>query len=284
MELSSIKPFVRFSRYMTIGESAVYPVTVPCDGRLFYVTAGDGSLMANGRTYRMKRGDCLIFPAGCEYRILPGEPEVTYLLLNFDFTFSHSDIKIPVPPRPSGEFTRDNLIEDVSHSGGEFSSPLYLEGIERISSRLERINREYSRKYLYNDLKISGILTDVLVSCVRASNTSEVPEGERRIESIIEYVREHSAEKITNISLGKHFGFHPNYLSTLIKRYTGMPLHNYLLRLRLSHALELLTQTTLSVGEIAEEVGFADIYYFSKYFKESFGSSPMEYRRQNAGI
>lgn len=284
MKLAEIKPFVRFSRYMTLNKESRYSDTVACDARFFFVTSGNASILADGKVYKLKKGDALIFKAGTEYKIGEGEPHVTYLVLNFDFTYSNSHIQVPVSPKLASEYTKTDLVEDVSFEGGEFSSPVYLEGMERISARLERINREYSRKYLHKDLKISGILTDILISCIRAKSTSEVLKGERQIESIIDYVREHSDKKITNVTLGKLFGFHPNYLSTIIKRYTGVPLHTYLLRLRLSNALELLTGTSMSVGEIAERVGFCDIFYFSKYFKETFGYSPNEYRRQNAGI
>ena len=89
---------------------------------------------------------------------------------------------------------------------------------------------------------------------------------------------------LTNITLGERFGFHPNYVSTLVKSYTGIPLHRYLLTVRLSRAAELITQTELSIGEISDRCGFCDIYYFSRYFKRAFGTPPSEYRRKNAGI
>ena len=284
MKFKDIKPFVRFSRYMTLSEESSYSSTVACDARFFYVTQGNASIYADGRLYKMKKGDVLIFTSGTEYRIMEGEPQVTYLLLNFDFTYSHSHITVPVPPKAASEFKSSDLVEETVFDNGELSTPIYLEGMERISSRLERINREYSRKLLHGDLKISGLLTDVLISCVRERSMREVHSGERRIESIIDYVREHSNKKITNHTLGKLFSFHPNYLSSMIKRYTGVPLHTYLIRLRLSNSLDLLTSTSMSVGEIAEAVGFSDIYYFSRYFKAAFGKSPKEYRRKNAGI
>jgi AraC-like DNA-binding protein len=66
----------------------------------------------------------------------------------------------------------------------------------------------------------------------------------------------------------------------MIKGYTGMPLHRYLNHVRVSHALDLLTDGDKPLAQIASDCGFCDIYYFSRYFKQSVGVSPAEYRRR----
>lgn len=282
MRISEIKPFVRYARYMHLGEEASYSETVACDSRLFYTVDGAARLVVGGESFRMERGDLMIFPAGTSYRICRGAPTVSYIVLNFDFTFHHSGATVPVPPKPVEEYCEGDIID--TEVPEEITFPLYLHGMERILSRLERLEREYARKYLCHELKSSGILTDVLISALRNDSAGEVERGAERIEEVTEYIREHATERITNEALGELFGFHPNYLSTLVKKYTGLPLHSYLLELRLSLALEMLNESPLSVGEIAEATGFCDIYYFSKYFKERFGISPNEYRKTGAGI
>ena len=284
MRLCEIKPFIRFARYMKLTEDAAYPVTVPCDARFFFVTEGEGELEVLGEHYFLKRGDVMLFPAGTPYRLCPGSPEITYILLNFDFSFGSSLLTVPVPPKITEDFSASDIIEPAEFDEGEIQMPMYLTGMERLLPRLEKMVREYSRKYLFYDLKISGIFTDVLTSCIRAKHVSPDGAGRARVEEILKYVYTHSDEGLTNISLAERFGFHPNYVSTLVKSYTGIPLHRYLLTVRLSRAAELITQTELSVKEVAEASGFCDIYYFSRYFKSAFGISPSEYRRKNAGI
>ena len=68
------------------------------------------------------------------------------------------------------------------------------------------------------------------------------------------------------------------YLGQLIHRYTGMTFHRRLLLTRLEHACLLLRQTTRPVGEIAMEVGFRDVDYFSQQFRNRMGLSPVAYR------
>jgi len=54
---------------------------------------------------------------------------------------------------------------------------------------------------------------------------------------------------------------------------------DYIIRLRLLHACELLRETPASVGEIAYDVGFKDSNYFTRQFKHIIGRTPTQYRR-----
>ena len=56
----------------------------------------------------------------------------------------------------------------------------------------------------------------------------------------------------------------------------------YLNYVRCEQAKNMLTNSNLSIGEIANSVGFSDALYFSRMFKKSIGISPLEYRKQNA--
>jgi AraC family L-rhamnose operon transcriptional activator RhaR len=64
----------------------------------------------------------------------------------------------------------------------------------------------------------------------------------------------------------------------MLKRQTGMPLHRYLLKYRLSVAMNLLQTTRLAVSEVAAQSGFADSNYFCRCFKRQWGRSPGAFR------
>ena len=70
--------------------------------------------------------------------------------------------------------------------------------------------------------------------------------------------------------------------SELFQRYLHQSPVRYLNTFRLRRSAELLTQTDLSILETADSCGFENISYFSKAFREFFGVSPREYRRQKA--
>jgi AraC family transcriptional activator of pobA len=71
----------------------------------------------------------------------------------------------------------------------------------------------------------------------------------------------------------------PNHLNKSVKRTTGKSAATWIDETILLEAKYLLYQTTLSVGEIAAEVGMEDQSYFSRFFKKHEGTSPVQYRK-----
>ncbi len=75
--------------------------------------------------------------------------------------------------------------------------------------------------------------------------------------------------------------------STLAKRFrkeTGMSIGDYRQQLAMSRARQLLALGKLSVGEIAEELGYCDQFYFCRYFKERQGMTPSAYKQRYAKV
>ena len=63
------------------------------------------------------------------------------------------------------------------------------------------------------------------------------------------------------------------------KEVTGTTFTRYRIHLRLTKAAQLLKESELSVGEVAQSVGFSDQSYFDRRFRERFGCTPRDYRR-----
>ncbi len=95
------------------------------------------------------------------------------------------------------------------------------------------------------------------------------------------YIRENMADEISNTELGAVFGYHPFYISQMLKKKLGITLKQYVIAYRLRTACSLLATTEKTTAEIAELTGFTDASYFTKTFKASFGQTPKEYRNEN---
>ena len=74
-------------------------------------------------------------------------------------------------------------------------------------------------------------------------------------------------------------GFSPSYLSVLIKKELGLPFQDYLIQERMKKAKLLLLTTDLKIYEIAEQVGFDDMNYFSQRFKQVVGLTPRQFKK-----
>lgn len=71
------------------------------------------------------------------------------------------------------------------------------------------------------------------------------------------------------------------YLSRLFKQELGFNFVQYITYVRMRHAMQLLKQSSLSINEIAEQVGFETQHYFSTAFRKVVGVSPNQFRKQS---
>jgi len=73
-------------------------------------------------------------------------------------------------------------------------------------------------------------------------------------------------------------GMTPGHLTTVVRRRTGRTVQEWIVERRMAEARNLLSDTELSVGEIARRVGISDPGYFSRLFRRTHGASPREWR------
>ena len=93
------------------------------------------------------------------------------------------------------------------------------------------------------------------------------------------YIGEHYHEPNIGVAaIAQHLGISEGHLSHTFKKETNYTLLNYLTRYRIHRAMELLRDCRLKVYEVAEQVGYRDIAYFSATFKKLVGMSPSEYQ------
>lgn len=98
------------------------------------------------------------------------------------------------------------------------------------------------------------------------------------IKLICEYLQENYEEKLTLEEITQHVGFSKYYGGRLFKQYMGMTIIEYLIKIRLDRAKELLTQGEYSIKQISYMVGYQDPNYFTWSFKKATGISPVKYR------
>ena len=85
--------------------------------------------------------------------------------------------------------------------------------------------------------------------------------------------------QLTLKDLASQLGFSPSYLSVINKKKLGLPFQEYLIQERMKKAKLLLLTTDLKIYEIADQVGFEDMNYFSQRFKQVVGVTPRQYKK-----
>jgi AraC-like DNA-binding protein/ABC-type glycerol-3-phosphate transport system substrate-binding protein len=94
----------------------------------------------------------------------------------------------------------------------------------------------------------------------------------------VSYIQAHYNSRLTLDEIATHVSLSPTHLKRLFKVNTGTSCVDYIIRLRLARAVDLLENTSYTISEIARQVGYDDPYYFSRLFKKKHSVSPLHYR------
>jgi len=100
---------------------------------------------------------------------------------------------------------------------------------------------------------------------------------------ISQYIELHYMEDLYLDHMAEVFGTTPKYFSNYFKKTFGVTFVDYLSKVRLAHARELLRNTTLTVAEVGERVGYLNASTFATTFKKYYGISPSDFRKQMLG-
>lgn len=112
-------------------------------------------------------------------------------------------------------------------------------------------------------------------------NTSP-PRVRKTIQIVCEYIDNNLSKEITRSELAKLVFMNPDYLGTIFKEELHCSITIYIQNKRLSKAKQLLRETDYPISKIAEMVGYDNISYFSKLFRQKIGCQPGEYRKNGA--
>ena len=93
------------------------------------------------------------------------------------------------------------------------------------------------------------------------------------------HIQEHYQETISIKELAEQMNMSPRNFSRIFHKTCGLSPVNYIIKLRIDHACELLQNSSLTVSQVAYACGFQDSNYFTRQFKGISGFSPRDYRR-----
>ena len=112
------------------------------------------------------------------------------------------------------------------------------------------------------------------------SNNWVIPARAEFIRDLDAYIDSHIADPITVEDICTAFHMRRTRLYNAVREYLNCGIAQYIKRCRIQHACKLLTESDMSIAEIAYSVGYMDYCYFSQIFKEEKGTSASNYRLQ----
>ena len=236
---------------------------------IYFYTDG-GNIVFQNKIYPIQKGSMCFVRAGQQHYTLPDKPD----------RYDRSKI-----------FVREQAVEEILNLGREDkalqrlfenSAVIYAKVSEEHREDVEKI---YARaEYCLHTLEdVSGFLCCFfqLLLYLRDFSCEQIAKADDNLTKAIAFINRHYASAITLDDICRESYVSKYYLCRSFKNSVGMTIMEYLLKTRLVAAQNhLISDETLSIGEISEACGFSGISYFSQIFKKNTGLSPNQYRKR----
>lgn len=109
-------------------------------------------------------------------------------------------------------------------------------------------------------------------------NKEEEERNEKTLYKVQDYIKGHLEDDLTLTRLAEIGSFNASYLSRLFKQVYGCNISEYIIKMRMEKAKDLLTGTMDKINEVSVKVGYISAHSFARTFKNVVGMSPLEYR------
>lgn len=156
---------------------------------------------------------------------------------------------------------------------------------EELMRLFYEVLREFSGQQMEYLTAVKAILARVIVECARLCGSREAPASDhvrrldQRIVKINEYIHAHMGEMISCQDMADSMYMSMRQLNRIVQNEFGVSLRIYVERVKCSYAKSRLLDTDQNISAIAAELGYANEFSFSKFFKRTEGMSPATFRR-----
>ena len=128
--------------------------------------------------------------------------------------------------------------------------------------------------------RIPDYLVEQISKFIQKITSQRHSSGRQVVSKAKEFIEANYASEISLKDVADAVYLNPSYFSQLFKETTGENFINYLTKVRIEKAMELLKQPDYKIYEVAHAVGYTDQTYFSRIFKQTVGVNPADYRRR----
>ncbi|MFA6774977.1 MAG: helix-turn-helix domain-containing protein [Sphaerochaetaceae bacterium] len=236
------------------------------DYQIQLVYGGFATTMVNDLRFPIREGDVVFIPRGANHRFFVGRDGMK--TLEVKFTVDTKETEIMLSHINSLNHVKDSQLFDVF-------SQIVAEG-SRKSFEYKTMSEALLEQSLVILARLSSgnIIHETENPIQRIPNTGEISPA---IQAANDYIYRHMNKNFSMAELAKGSGYNQDYLYRTIKKECGMSAIKYVNKLRFEQAKRLMQHTELPLSEIAWNLGFDSIQYFSKFFHRYAKIAPSIY-------
>ncbi len=184
------------------------------------------------------------------------------------------------------------LLSDYSHNSIKAQAEVYglknqmknmiyhfLEHLELTESELDDKRYNFFKKInqAENVQEYEQSIDEIIKELLELSDCNDGHDD--RMEKVLYYISKNYMEDLKLADLSREFNLNYYYLSSYFNQEMKEGFNDYLNRVRINKACNLLKDTKLPISEIGSQVGYADHSYFCRVFKKITGRTPSEWKR-----
>ena len=225
------------------------------------------------------RGSAIQYLNGQRYELTPG---VIYLLNPTDFHSIETDGAVVYNIMFSEEMLDEDVLQKILGIDKNIIFRLSQRELQTTEFIISQMLYEFENEMEYSNSVIENLMECLFIMILRKCDLSSVDKGNSDNDAIrksILYLHSRFRENPTLVQVAKIAGFNKNYFSGLFHMTTGKTYKEYLNTLKLEHAKKLAVTSTIPITQICYNSGFNSITNFLRAFKEMYGMSPSEMRK-----
>lgn len=273
LEVSKIHPFVR---RVGIAKGLIQENVKSYDYRMLLILSDGGEIDIDGNKITPKKSDAFLISPGVMFSVNLLETQ-KMLVVNFDWDMQYPLYKNYVLTSKAIDFEAAKIINKYDWSDVfsleewffKKTNPTIIEMCHNLLDVFSMPHRSKENQTLLLSAIFMQIISELL---------EDKKENNKVAEQIYEYIFANYDKPITMDVLSKEFSYHKNYINRLLKKYYGSSFRQLIIRFRLKQAIFLLDETTFSIQEISDKLGFYDYKHFHQCFKNKYGVTPSKHR------
>ena len=244
------------------------------DHDLWYILGGRGRAVMRNGSFELLPGTVLWMRPGGEYKITqdPGDP-LSMNFIHFDLMDKKGSVRpydAPLPPEilfPLDvrlvEVLTSRVVELCPYFGA--SHPVYIPMANKIAARLFEV------LLMHLDAE-TDLPTDTVMSRTQLHHRNLVL-------SVANVIKENPAAVFSVSAFARKAGYSREHFSRIFKTVMGRSIETYVIEVRLIRAKEYLSDTDMTIKEIASSMGYQNENFFSRQFKKKTGTCPTSFRK-----
>ncbi len=256
-ELDKLEIELSGSGYARFDNDWKYTSVSEAFSRLYFIKSGRCFLQYDGKSVALEAGNCYLVPAGTifSFMCLDGEEvEKVYFHVSL-VSVEYYDL-----------FTQVH---------GVYSMP-----ISEVDA--EKIFEHYGKNRYWDMMQIKAIIYRTVAAFFEKCGMQKTPirTYSETVRKAMKYIQRNLSVQLKTEDIAKKLFISESTIRKLFKAETGMTVGEYIDELIFLKAKRLLNKKGISLKDISTKLGFCDQFYFSRRFKEKYGITPSQYRRE----